>query len=100
MDFRSALGWLGLGLPIMVLLFRWFPRLAPSGYRKGQAQWKAASSSLRLAHVLVSLVRVALVVLVLEWANLRRLDWLPVAQVGLGLLVTWLVYVLFTQQNT
>lgn len=103
MLFTSALGWLGLGLPAVVLgivlLFRWFPGLAPSGYRKGQAQWLAASPRLRLVQVLVSFVRVILVVVVLEWSNLRGLDWLPVAQVGLGLLLTWIVYVLFAEQT-
>jgi hypothetical protein len=103
MEFRYALGWLALTLPtvvlVMLLLFRRFPRLAPSGYRKGQAQWVAASLRLRLANVLLSVVRVGLVVLVLEWANVRGLDWLPVAQVGLGLLLTWIVYMVFAEQT-
>jgi hypothetical protein len=103
MEFRYALGWRALTLPtvvlVMLLLFRRFPRLAPSGYRKGQAQWVAASPRLRLVQVLVSFVRVILVVVVLEWSNLRGLDWLPVAQVGLGLLLTWIVYMLFAEQT-
>jgi hypothetical protein len=96
MDLRVALAWLALALPVLVLgivvLFRLAPSVAPTGFRAGQTRWSALPKHDRLLLVFVSLVRVALVVVVLEWSLLGSLDWRPIAQVSLGLVLAWLAW--------